>query len=129
MNKRNEEVIELVQKQVFDNINVSEQTKSAVSRLMQAYENATYAEHTDRHKWYRDVVDDMVNDCSFRDDELAEKMANNHPTLQQSFMRMCLKFIKKMAEKTYFDGRNEDSVKLAKTIVESIKDNDYLPFV
>ncbi|MBQ2130682.1 MAG: hypothetical protein II431_05000 [Prevotella sp.] len=49
-------------------------------------------------------------------------MSNEHCTLQQSFMRLCLKFIKKMSEKKYWDGRNEASVKTAKKIMEAFGD-------
>ena len=43
-------------------------------------------------------------------------------------MRMCKTFIKKMAEKKYYDGRNESSVLLARKLSDEI-DNFSLPFV
>ena len=99
-----------------------------VEDLLTAYKKNTFAEYKDRHQFYREVVSDMVNDMGFEDENLAEHMANEHPTLQQSFMRFVVKFIKKMAEKTYTDGRNEASVALAKQLAEVVKDS-HLPFV
>jgi hypothetical protein len=48
------------------------------------------------------------------------KMAQNHPTLQQAFMRLCLDFVRAMAEKTYSDARNEASVRIARDIVSQL---------
>jgi len=130
MNKRNNGLVAEVQNNVLDNANVSEETKAIVSKLLTSYESSTYKEYEDRHQWYRDVVDDMVNDMSFEDDKLAEKMTTNHPTLQQSFFRMITLFIKKMSTKTYWDARNETSVSLCKKLNEVLdKEDSYIPFI
>ena len=78
----------------IENGNVSTED---IKELIKKYKSATYGEYLDRHEFYEDVVESMVNDCGFRYKELAEKMANDHPTLQQSFMRMAVAFIRKMA--------------------------------
>lgn len=56
-----------------------------------------------------------------------------HRTLQQSLMRgFVLPLLKRWSEdfkNGHYDLRNEATVKLANKIVESIKDNEYLPFV
>lgn len=102
---------------------------SDVDVLVKKYENLTYDKYSDRHTFYEDVVSDMVNDMGFDYRGIAEKMANEHPTLQQSFMRMCVAFIKEMSEKKYTDGRNEHSVNLAKKIMNGIENDTYLPMV
>lgn len=93
-----------------------------IKKLLEKYEYTTFPEYSDKPKFTADVIDDFVNDFGFADDLVAETMANNHPTLQQSFMRLCLKFIKKMSEKKYWDGRNEASVKTAQKIMEAFGD-------
>lgn len=124
-NKRDNELVMAIESEIAKGSVSAE----LASQLLKAYKSATYKEWGDRHKWYRDLVEDMVNDCAFADEELATEMANNHPTLQQNFMRMCRKFIEKMAEKTYFDARNENSVKMAKKMVSAIENDTCLPFI
>ena len=130
-NKRDNELLKEIEKEVLNNINVSVEVKSLIRKLQGRYVDATYNDWGDRHQWYRDMVDDMVNDTSFEDDKLAEEMANNHPTLQQSFYRMVEKFIRKMGKKTIFvDGRNEASVNICKKLNEvTEKENPYIPYV
>ena len=61
---------------------------------------------------------------------IAEFIANAHPTLQQTFMRLCLKFIKLESEKTYSDARNEATVEICKKIMEKLPYEDqYVPFI
>ena len=109
--------------------NLTEEQKQTLKEVRSAYGCATFKEWDDRHEFYYNVIDGMINDCGFQDDELAEKLANNHPTLQQNFMRFCRKFIEKMSKKTYWDGRNVYSVQMAKTMMEAISEKQYLPFV
>ena len=125
--KRNNETIDKVKNVVLAE-NLTPEQRNAVEELVREYERNTYNDWSDRHEFYRDIVDDMVNDCGFQDTELAEKMANNHPTLQQNFMRMCAKFIKCMAEKTYCDDRNRTSVEYAKAIKDNVGEG-YFPFI
>ena len=124
-NKRDNELLARIESNI-ENGNVSTED---IKELIKKYKSATYGDYLDRHGFYEDVVGSMVNDYGFRDKELAEKMANDHPTLQQSFMRMVVAFIKKMAEKTYCDARNEGSVALAKKLQLIIDENEHLPFV
>lgn len=100
-----------------------------IKKLLEKYEYATFPEWSDKPKFTADTIDEYVNDFGFADDLVAETMANNHPTLQQSFMRLCLKFIKKMSEKKYWDGRNEAAVKMAKQMIEPLGDAIGLPCV
>ena len=93
-----------------------------IKKLIEKYEYATFAEWKDADEFVADTISDFTNSFSFPDELVAEKMSNEHCTLQQSFMRLCLKFIKKMSEKKYWDGRNEASVKTAKKIMEAFGD-------
>lgn len=127
MEKRKNEIIEAAEKLIAED-NITTEQKEAVQKLINAYKRNTYDNWDDRHEKYRDIVEDMVNDCGFQDKKLAEKMANNHPTLQQSFMRMCANFIQCMAKKTYYDDRNKASVEYAKSIVDNVGDK-YFPFI
>lgn len=114
--------------QLRKNPNIPSSMVDSLEAIVADYVRCTFNEWDERHDFYADVVDDMVNDCGFRDDALAEKMANNHPTLQQSFMRMCAKFIGKMAIKSYADARNQSSVDFAKEVVEKVGDKHF-PFI
>lgn len=105
------------------------QTREHVEQLIKDYENATYEEWEDRNNFNAEVIDTMINDFGFDEKIIAEKMANNHPTLQQNFMRLCMRFIENMAGKEYYDGRNEASVKTAKQIIEALGGTAYLPTV
>jgi hypothetical protein len=119
--KRDNGLIEQVEQYIrISNPNADD--TAMLNDLVKKYEYATFPEWSDKPKFTADVIDDFVNDFGFADDLVADTMANNHPTLQQSFMRLCLKFIKKMSEKKYCDGRNEASVKTAKKIMEAFGD-------
>ena len=126
--KRNNELCEKIQS-FLKSDNLSEEQKKAFNELLAEYEWATYKEHNDRHEFYRKQVEKMVNDFGFQDEELAKSMANDHPTLQQSFMRMVVQFIEKMADKTYYDDRNKASVQLAKKLKPIIEENRGLPCI
>jgi len=126
--KRNNELCEKIQS-MLESDNLSEEQKKAFKELLTEYEWATYKECNDRHEFFRKQVEKMVNDFGFQYEELAKSMANDHPTLQQSFMRMVVQFIEKMADKQYYDGRNEASVKLAKKLKPIIEENRGLPCI
>ena len=126
--KRNNELCEKI-KAMLESDNLSEEQKKAFNELLTEYEWATYKEHNDRHEFFRKQVEKMVNDFGFQDEELAKEMANDHPTLQQSFMRMVCLFIHEMAQKKHFDDRNKGSVSLAKELDPIIKEKGYLPCI
>jgi len=127
MEKRNNEIIENAQNFLL-NSNLSDEEAKPIVDLINAYKRNTYDKWEERHEMYRNIVDDMVNDCGFQYMELAEKMANNHPTLQQNFMRLCANFIQRMAEKTYCDDRNRTSVEYAKAIMDNVGE-EHFPFI
>lgn len=54
---------------------------------------------------------------------------SEHRTIQQNMMRFCVAFIEEMANQG-FDGRNQESVLLARKIVENTDAFDrYLPYI
>lgn len=126
--KRNNELCEKI-KAMLESDNLSEEQKKAFKELLTEYEWATYKENNDRHEFFRKQVEKMVNDFSFQDEELAKERANDHPTLQQNFMRLVCLFIHEMAEKKYFDDRNKGSVELAKALDPIVKEKGFLPFI
>jgi hypothetical protein len=63
-------------------------------------------------------ITDFVNTYSLRGDAFNEAMSREHRTLQQSFTRLCLKWIEYVASDEYgFDGRNEASHDICKTMI------------
>ena len=77
-----------------------------------------------------ETISGLLNNYGFKDHEVAEKLANDHPTLQQSFMRLCAEYIYIQSEKEYSDGRNEQTVKACKKLAEVLKDEGlYFPLI
>ena len=76
------------------------------------------------------IAEDLLNfvNCFSHDEAtFAKTIARGHKTLQQSVMRLFIRTIREMAE-VIPDGRNEQTVKLAKRITE-IADDYPLPLV
>ena len=126
--KRNTEVITKAL-QITHSGKISEDEANTIDSLIRAYCSTTYVDWEERHEFSRQFVSGMVNDCSFEDDELAKMMANEHPTLQQNFMRFVVKLLRLMAEKPTYDLRNKHSVIAAKMMMDAIVDNDTFPFL
>jgi len=67
-------------------------------------------------------ITDFVNTYSLEGDRFNEAMSREHRTLQQSFTRLCLKWMEYVASDEYrFDGRNEDSHELCKDLITAYK--------
>lgn len=127
--KRDNELIEKAE-QYIRLANPNDDDTALLKSLIQKYEYATFAEWSDADEFVANSISDFTNSFSFPDDLIAKKMSNEHCTLQQSFMRLCMKFIKEMSEKKYWDGRNEASVKTAQKIMEAFGDDTIaLPFI
>ena len=75
------------------------------------------------------AVTDFVN--GFNPDQKAfiDRMLSEHPTLQQSSMRLIFELIKAMAKQRYKDARNERAVEVCKHIVSQCGDEMYLPLI
>lgn len=67
---------------------------------------------------------DMLNVMTFNDKEFCKEMTNQHRTLQQSFTRLCLEWLKTCASEDYrHDGRNETSHWIAKELKDAYDNN------
>ena len=65
------------------------------------------------------VMTDFVNNYGHDPKEFAKMMEREHRTLQQSFTKLCLKWIEHIAQEEYrTDGRNEDSKKTAQKLLQ-----------
>jgi len=60
---------------------------------------------------------------------VAEKMVQDHPTLQQAKMRLFVAYVKELAKLPYADARNQASVDLAKSLVAQWGDGPALPTI
>lgn len=80
---------------------------------------------------YQEKTQEMVNgitnfvNSSSINNEFNERMAMEHRTLQQSFTRLCLRWLEHISKEEYrTDLRNEQSKKIAKEIIEKFKENN-----
>jgi hypothetical protein len=74
-------------------------------------------------------ITDYVNTYSRRDD-FNKLMSMEHRTLQQSFTRLCLRWIEHVSKEEYrTDGRNEQSKDICQKIVNDFKEKNggYVP--
>jgi len=73
-------------------------------------------------------IEDTINDCSFNPKNTAYYLAYKcHRYLQDSFFKLALYFIELCAknyDKGNYDGRNEWSCKMARHIIDGIKNDD-----
>jgi hypothetical protein len=70
-------------------------------------------------------LSDFVNSYNKdREKELLALMSNEHRTLQQSFTKLCFRWIEHVAKDEYrTDGRNEDSKKTAQLILRLMSEH------
>lgn len=75
-------------------------------------------------------ISSFVNGASIDEvEELAKAMSSDHPTLQQSKMKLACLFIEIMANKTHVDARNESSHKTAKAMINGYKENEIRNYI
>ena len=60
--------------------------------------------------------------------DFAERMSIEHRTLQQNFTKLCVAWLKTLANTEYYDLRNQASVEFARSIKKEL-DEVYLPLV
>jgi hypothetical protein len=73
---------------------------------------------------------DALNCMSINETAVGALIAEQHPTLQQNFMRAAVGFLQAMKAKSYTDARNEGSQKLAQKMLDGLASEDlHLPFV
>ena len=76
------------------------------------------------------TIDTMINNMGFNAREVATKLAHNHPTLQQTFMRLVTEFIRAEAQNTGVDGRNEATALACRKLIKLIEnENMYFPTI
>ncbi len=107
----------------------SKEDRGTIEALVLSYEQTTFGDWQEVPEWESGTLSGMVNSSSFDEGRLAAAMAGDHPTLQQSFMRFCCKYIQAMASKTYVDDRNRSSVRIAKKLAAALDSDDSLPFI
>jgi len=82
----------------------------------------------------RDVVNKVTDYLNVLGDserirDFVLEMECQHRTLQQGFTRLCIAWLKRLADPDFmFDDRNKASVELAKRLKEYL-DNAYLPLI
>ena len=80
-------------------------------------------------KDYR-TISSMINNMGFNAREVAKKLSNDHPTLQQNFMRLVSEFIRAEAQKEHSDARNEATVEICKKLLKLMEDeNMHLSYI
>jgi hypothetical protein len=71
---------------------------------------------------------DFVNGRLSSPKAVASKMATEHRYLQNEMFKVCLEFIKVLAEnceRGYYDGRNKYAAETSKKIIDHLKEIDY----
>lgn len=58
--------------------------------------------------------------------KVGKKMAQEHRYLQQEMFKVCLAYIKQLADSFSFDARNESAVKTSRYIVEKLKEENLI---
>jgi hypothetical protein len=86
--------------------------------------------HSERAQKDFNTIESVLNNYGFDESAVAEQLANTHPTLQQSFMRLAAEYIYIQSEKKHFDGRNEATGKACKNLAEVMKkEGMHFPFI
>jgi len=75
------------------------------------------------------VISALVNVTGPNHKKIGQFMARDHPTLQESKMRVVIAFIEEMA-KVSSDGRNEAAVAFAQKVMSATTDRDRaMPYI
>lgn len=62
----------------------------------------------------------------FNTEKVAEYMTREHRTLQQTFTKLCVDWLKQLSEVEYYDDRNRASVEFAKSLMSMSEVKDLL---
>ena len=75
------------------------------------------------------TIENLLNSFNFSASGVAKEMTKMHRTLQQNFTRLAVEWLRVCASDDYhYDGRNEDSHKVAKALLAHVEDLR-LPFI
>lgn len=81
-------------------------------------------------KEFADTCANFVNSYSTNEKEFAKEMCRQHRTLQQSFTRLIIGFLKEQAKEDDYDLRNQNSIRLSRKVVELLENEKIsLPLV
>lgn len=126
--KRNQETLDCLN-ELVESDKLTPDQQEAVRKARNFYEDNTYVDYKERDAFYAREMEDYVNSTACDEKKFADCCGTFHRTLQQSFMRVIVKTIKKFSTLST-DGRNERAVNLAKKLNSVIEDDGgYLPFV
>ena len=76
-----------------------------------------------------DTISRFVNPVIHDTEGFTKTVLKEHPTLQQSVMRLCFDLIRAMANQNNVDPRNERSVSACKKIIKMCDDEMGLPLI
>ena len=77
-----------------------------------------------KEKFLAEAITTELNSFSFNHRDFCEAMGREHRTLQQSFTRMCIHWLRYCSELEHYDGRNEMSVRVGKIVAKALDDAD-----
>lgn len=75
-----------------------------------------------------DTVTNELNSFNFDYEAFCSAMEREHKTLQQSFTRLCVEWLRHCADMENFDARNAASVRIGKIVKEALKDES-IPYI
>ena len=83
------------------------------------------------------VLSDFVNSYTISENEFIGEMSAEHRTIQQSFTKLCLRWIEHCSDVNYrYDGRNKASHEISKRLIEAftketdgINPSNFLPMI
>ena len=91
------------------------------------YDSCTKSGETRDELFARQFGDFVNGKCSDKG-KVAEKMCCDHRYLQNEMFKVCLEYIKKLAEnceKGFYDPRNQYAAQTSKVIIDHLKEIDY----
>ena len=74
----------------------------------------------DRDTQAAEYISSYVNAYGCDDKAFAQKLASDHPTLQQSATRLFIAFLREMAQKDPWDGRNKAAINASKIMIGAL---------
>ena len=77
-----------------------------------------------KEKFLAEAISAELNSFSFNYKDFCEAMSREHRTLQQSFTRLCIHWLRYCSELKNYDGRNEASVIVGKIVAKALDDAD-----
>ena len=108
-----------------------EEARFSLAETEKEEENARRVPGTDLAKKVALWCNRSPNDTILK--QFCDEMDRSHPTLQQIFTRLCLRWLYHLSQIQYFDARNEASVKIAREINEKVdrglERRQHLPFI